>query len=67
MLKSDIPVLLIPDSLHFYALKCSKLPNITLEGPEDRHLRNSSCGGHVTPLTLQFLWGAASRGTAGGQ
>ena len=29
---------------------------ITLEGPEDRHLRNSSCGGHVTSLTLQYLW-----------
>ena len=30
--------------------------HITLEGPEDRHLRNSSCGGHVTSLTLQYLW-----------
>ena len=29
---------------------------ITLEGPEDRHLRNSSFGGHVTSLTLQYLW-----------
>ena len=30
--------------------------NIRLEGPEDRHLRNSSFGGHVTSLTLQYLW-----------
>ena len=29
---------------------------ITLEGPEDRHLRNSICGGHVTSLTHQYLW-----------
>ena len=29
---------------------------IRLEGPEDRHLRNSSFGGHVTSLTLQYLW-----------
>ena len=32
------------------------LPFIRLEGPEDRHLRNSSFGGHVTSLTLQCLW-----------
>ena len=49
---------------------------IRLEGPEDPHLRKSSFGGHVTTLTLQYLWPdplgfdwevlAASRGTAGG-
>ena len=30
--------------------------NIRLEGPEDPRLRNSSFGGHVTALTLQYLW-----------
>ena len=29
--------------------------HIRLEGPEDPHLRNSSFGGHVTLLTLQYL------------
>ena len=29
---------------------------IRLEGPEDPYLRNSSFGGHVTTLTLQYLW-----------
>ena len=29
---------------------------IRLEGPEDPHLRKSSFGGHVTALTLQYLW-----------
>ena len=29
--------------------------DIRLEGPEDPHLRNSSFGGHVTALTLQYL------------
>ena len=31
-------------------------PSHTLEGPEDRHLRNYSFGSHVTSLTLQYLW-----------
>ena len=39
----------IPIPIPFYQF-------ITLEGPEDRHLRNSSRGGHVTSLTLQYLW-----------
>ena len=30
--------------------------DIRLEGPEDPDLRNSSFGGHVTALTLQYLW-----------
>ena len=29
---------------------------IRLEGPEDTHLRNSRFGGHVTLLTLHYLW-----------
>ena len=33
-----------------------KMRHIRLEGPEDPHLRNSSFGGHVTTLTLQYLW-----------
>ena len=32
------------------------LRSIRLDGPEDPHLRNSSFGGHVTALTLQYLW-----------
>ena len=61
---------------YIYTKPRTRIHNITLEGPEDRHLRNSSCGGHVTSLTLQYLcprplgfdWEglAASRGTAGG-
>ena len=34
----------------------SSFETIALEGPEDRHLRNSICGGHVTSLTHQYLW-----------
>ena len=30
--------------------------SISLEGPEDPHLRNSRFRSHVTPLTLQHLW-----------
>ena len=30
--------------------------SIRLEGPEETHLRNSRFGGHVTLLTLHYLW-----------
>ena len=45
---------------------------IRQEDPEDRHLRNSSFGGHVsiplaqTPLGFDWECLAASRGTTGG-
>ena len=29
---------------------------ITLEGPKGPHLRTPDFGGHVIPLTLQYLW-----------
>ena len=41
---------------HTYNENVGVTEHIRLEGPEDRHLRNSSFGGHVTSLTLQYLW-----------